>query len=495
MTRSKMKELLAARAAEADRPLPKILFAAAECAPLAKTGGLADVVGTLPKYLCKLGFDARVILPYHRIIKEKYGAKVRYLFSFEVKMGWRTRFVGIHQLKLDGLCIWLVENEEYFSGPIYLPGRDCEQYGYFSRAVLEALERLDFIPDILHCNDWHTGLIPLLIQTQYQNRPIAHVKTLFTIHNIAYQGICDFLFTADWMGIPERYNPLMERYGCMASFMKAACVQADRVNTVSPNYAREITTPEFGEGLDGILSARGADLGGIVNGIDKNLWNPAKDKALPANFSIRDLSGKAVCKRELLKEFGLGPEAESKPLVGMVTRLAEQKGVQLLIDAAEDILQEDFCLLVLGNGDPGYEAWLREAEERWPGKIRAHIGYSDPLSHRIYAGCDFFLMPSRFEPCGISQMIAMRYGTLPIVRSTGGLTDTVTPYNRFTGEGDGFRFNRYDAADMAGILRYALQTYENKEAMAGLIRNAMQKDFGCDAWAFEYGNLYLDMLN
>lgn len=494
MTRSQRKELLTARADAMGRPMPKILFAAAECAPLAKTGGLADVVGTLPRYLNKLGFDARVILPYHRVIKEKYGDKVRHLFSFEIKMGWRSRFVGINRLKLDGVCIWLVENDDYFSGPIYLPHREAEQYGYFSRAVLEALQRLDFIPDILHCNDWHTGLIPLLLQSQYANSPLKDIKTLFTIHNIAYQGLCDFLFTSDWMGIAERYNPILERYGDRASFMKAACILADRVNTVSPNYAREITTAEYGEGLDGILRARGSDLSGIVNGIDRNLWNPARDPALPAHFSTRDLSGKALCKKALLEEFGFPPEAQDKPLVGMVTRLVEQKGVQLLIDGAEKLMKEDFCLLVLGNGDAGYEHWLRQAQQRWPDRIRCYIGYSDPLSHRIYAGCDFFLMPSRFEPCGISQMIAMRYGTLPIARSTGGLADTVEPYNRYTGEGSGFLFNRYDSHDMAGILRYALQTYENKGAMAKLVRNAMQKDFGCDAWAFEYGDLYLDML-
>lgn len=494
MTRSKMKELLSARFEEKGIAKPRILFAASECAPLAKTGGLADVVGTLPKYLNKLGFDARVILPYHRIIREKYGPKTKFLFSFEIHLGWRSRYVGIHRLKLEGVTIWLVDNEEYFSGPIYDPGRECEQYGFFSRAVLEAMERLDFIPDVIHCNDWHTGLIPLMLKTQYENRPQKAVKSLYTIHNIAYQGLCDFLFTADWMGIDPRWNPVLERYGDRASFMKAACVMADRVNTVSPNYAREITTAEYGEGLDGILRARGSDLGGIVNGIDKTLWDPARDPALPAHFSLRDLSGKALCKKELLKEFGFGPEAADRPLVSMVTRLAEQKGVQLVIDAANDLMQEDFSLLVLGNGDPGYEAWFRWAQERWPGKVKAHIGYSDALSHRIYAGSDFFLMPSRFEPCGISQMMAMRYGCLPIARRTGGLADTIVPYNFATGEGDGFLFDRYDPWDMAATVRYALNTYRHKPAMDGLIRSAMKKDFGCDAWAYAYANLYLDML-
>lgn len=486
MTRTKMKELLSARR-EGDA-LPKILFAASECAPLAKTGGLADVVGTLPKYLNKLGFDARVIIPYHKIIKDKYAAKIKYLLSFEIKMGWRTRFVGLHEMRLDGISIWLIENEEYFSGPIYLPDRECEQYGYFCRALLEALDWLDFYPDILHLNDWHVGLIPLLLQSQYQGRPQAKAKTLFTIHNIAYQGLCDFMFTADWMSIGPEYTGVMQRYSDRASFMKAACVLADRVNTVSPNYAREICTPEFGEGLDGVLRSRGAALGGIVNGIDKTVWNPEKDKALPAPFKAKDLSGKALCKQELLREFGFPPEAADRPLIGMVTRLAEQKGIELLINAAEDIFREDFSLLVLGNGDPGYENWLRWAEARWPDKVRAYIGYEDALSHRIYAGSDFFLMPSRFEPCGISQMIAMRYGTLPIVRATGGLKDTVSP-------DEGIPFLGYDAAGLAWAVREALWIYGDTAHRDWMIQNAMKKDFGCDVWAFDYGNLYLDMLS
>ena len=482
MTKAERKSQLSALAAAKGRDkLPKILFAASECAPLAKTGGLADVVGTLPRYLNALGFDARVIIPYHRVIKEKYAAQAEYLFSFSVHMGWRDRFVGVHRLTLDGVCIWLIENEEYFGGPIYLPDKEGEQYAYFTRAVLEALPRLDFIPDILHCNDWHTGMAPLLLKTQYTDTALRDVRTLLTIHNIAYQGLCGFDFVQDYLSIPEGSLGLMERYG-MADFLKAGCVMADRVNTVSPSYAAEICTPEYGEGLDGVLRARGGDVGGIVNGIDKTVWNPAKDPLLPANFS-----------RALMAELGLAGD-ENTPLFGMVTRLAEQKGIGLVLEALDGLMKEGFDLVVLGSGGEKYESALRGAQARHPGRVCAYIGYSEAVAHRVYAGCDFFLMPSLFEPCGISQLIAMRYGALPVVRETGGLKDTVAPYNQFTGEGDGFTFARYDAGDMADAVRRARVVYVDEKALAGLRKNAMAKDFGCDAWAFAYGRLYLDMM-
>ncbi len=488
-----MKKELHALAAEKGRSaMPKLLFAASECAPLAKTGGLADVVGTLPKYLNKLGFDARVMLPYHRVIKEKYGEKTEHLFDFEISLGWRRKFVGVHKLTLDGVCVWLLENEEYFGGPIYLPDREGEQYAFFTRAVPETLLRLGFLPDILHCNDWHTGMLPLLLKTQYLDSPLGKCKSLITIHNIAYQGVCGFGFVQDFLAVPDGCFGLMDRFG-QADFLKAGVVLADRVNTVSPSYAAEICTPEYGEGLDGVLNARG-DVSGIANGIDKKVWAPGTDPNLPVNFTRSKMVGKVQCKTALLEETGL-EIVPTRPLIGMVTRLAEQKGIDLLIAAMDKLLWEnDFAFLLLGNGDPAYEDWFRGLEARHPGRACCWIGYEDALSHRIYAGSDFFLMPSRFEPCGISQLISMAYGTLPIVRETGGLRDTVQPYNRFTGEGTGFSFMRYDPEDMAGAIRYALDTYRNKEAMRGLIRNAMSVDSSCEHWAFEYGKLYLDML-
>ena len=493
MSLTQMKQELNAAANEKGlSSLPKILFASAECAPLAKTGGLADVVGTLPKFLNKLGFDARVMIPYHSIIKQKYGDQVEYLFSFDISMGWPTKFVGVNRLMLDKTCIWLIENEEYFGGDIYIPDYEGEQYAFFTRAVLEAIPRLDFIPHILHCNDWHTGMIPLLLKTQYINSPLAGVKTIMTIHNIAYQGICGFGFVQDFLSIPDGCFGLMERFG-QADFLKAGVVMADRVNTVSPSYAREICTPEYGEGLDWQLSVRG-DVSGITNGIDKTVWNPSKDSHIPVKFSKGKLLGKLQCKTALMEETGL-EIVPNRPLIGMVTRLAEQKGIDLMVNALDRLLWEnDFAFILLGNGNAGYEDWFRGLEARHPGRVCAWIGYDDALSHRIYAGSDFFLMPSRFEPCGISQLISMAYGTLPIVRETGGLKDTVQPYNEYTGEGTGFSFARYDPEDMAGSIRYALSTYANKPALTRLIQNAMSIDSSCENWAYEYGKLYLGML-
>ena len=482
---------LAAEKGVTDRPV-RILLTAAECAPLAKTGGLADVVGTLPRYLNQLGFDARVMIPYHSVIKARYGDRVEYMFSFTVSLGWRTKFVGVNRLMLDGVTVWLIENEEYFGGPIYLPDREGEQYAFFTRAVLESLFRLDFIPDVIHCNDWHTGMLPLLLKTQYIDSALGQTRTLLTIHNIAYQGLCNFDFVQDFLSIPDGCLGLMERYG-MACFLKAGCVMADRVNTVSPSYAREICTWEYGEGLDGVLSLRG-DVGGIVNGIDRAVWDPASDGKIPANFNVDDRAGKAACKAALMEETGL-KVVPDRPLIGMVTRLVEQKGLELVMAAMDELLWNNDCAFVLlGNGNRKYEGWLRGLEERHPGRACAWIGYDDDLSHHIYAGCDFFLMPSRFEPCGISQLIAMAYGTLPIVRETGGLRDTVQPYNQYTGEGTGFTFSRMDGADFADAVRRALGAYADPDAMDGLIRQAMAVDYSCDNWAREYGQLYLSML-
>ena len=336
MAASNLKQELQVLAAQKGRDaMPKILFVASECAPLAKTGGLADVVGTLPKYLKKLGFDARVIIPYHRIIKDKHASEIEYLFSFEVPLGWRKKFVGVHRLMLDKVCVWLLENEEYFGGPIYMPDREGEQYAYFTRAALEAAIRLDFIPDIIHCNDWHTGMLPLLLKTQYIDTPLSRVKSLITIHNIAYQGICGFGFVQDFLSVPDGCFGLMERFG-QADFLKAGVVMADLVNTVSPSYAREICTPEFGEGLDWELSMRG-DVSGITNGIDKTVWAPGKDPHLPVNFTRSKMLGKIQCKTALLEELGL-EIVPNRPLIGMVTRLAEQKGIDLIVGAMDSLL-------------------------------------------------------------------------------------------------------------------------------------------------------------
>lgn len=478
------------------KTMPNVLLASAECAPLSKTGGLADVVGTLPKSLKKLGIDARVITPYHRCIKDKYADKVEHLVHFDVKLGWRTQYAGIEKLELDGVIIYLVDSEFYYGDKIYRGGyAEGEQYAFFCRTVLEALPRLEFTPEVMHCNDWHTAMLPMLAHTQYRGQLQDGLRYLLTIHNIAFQGKFGFDYVQDLLGVDEKYYTpeFMELNGC-ADFLKAGCVFADRINTVSPSYAKEIMTAYYGEGLEGILNARRAQVSGIINGIDKTVFNPHGDKLLPARYDRGHLSGKAVCKKALQEKLGLEVNAEL-PLVTMVTRMTEQKGFDLVAQVIDELMEsENLQFMLLGTGDERFENMMREAESRYKGRLCAYIGYSEPLSHLVYAAGDFFLMPSRFEPCGLSQMIAMRYGTLPIVRETGGLRDTVTPYNKYTGEGNGFSFANFDACEMLDSIRTALGYYKDKTVMRSLINQAMQADFGFDISAEEYAGLYIWML-
>ena len=477
--------------------MPKVLLAAAECAPLSKTGGLADVVGALPKALRKLGVDARVITPYHRCIKEKYFEKTEHVADFRIWLGWRNAYVGIERLNVDGVTVYLVDNEDYFGRDIYLGGNmEGEQYSYFTRAVLEALPRLDFQPDVIHCNDWHTAMLPMLAHTQYRGGIQDRVKYLLTIHNIAFQGRFDFGFVQDMFNVdPCYYTPeFIELHGC-ADYLKAGCVFADRINTVSPSYASEIKTPYYAEGLEGILNARHAVLTGILNGIDRDFFNPETDPNLRQNYGVSDYAaGKAACKRWLQKSMGLEVR-EDVPLFCMVTRMTEQKGFDLVACVLDDMMcREDMQLMLLGTGDERFEKFMAAAENRYPGKLCSYIGYKEELSHQVYAAGDFFLMPSRFEPCGLSQMIAMRYGTVPIVRETGGLQDTVIPYNRFHEEGDGFSFANFDAWEMRDAMRLAMACYKDKEIMDGLIGRAMRKNFGFEKSAAEYARHYIWML-
>ena len=475
---------------------PKVLLAAAECAPLSKTGGLADVVGTLPKYLADLGIDARVITPYHRVIKNKYRREVRHLCDFYIDLGWRHKYVGLEKLVLDGMTIYLIDNEDYFGDRIYRGGdAEGEQYAFFCRAVLEVLPRLDFAPDVLHCNDWHTAMLPMLMKTQYADAPQGQLQTLLTIHNIAYQGKFGFDWVRDMFGIDDRYftSEYLEQDGC-ANFLKAGCVFADRINTVSPTYAREIRTPYFGERLDGILTARADDLSGILNGIDATVFDPAHDAGIAAVYSADDLSGKADCKRALIEELGLAV-GEGTPIIAMVSRMTAQKGFDLVECVLDELMGEDLAFVLLGTGDAEYENFMRAAEWRHKGRLCAYIGYDESLSHRVYAGADMLLMPSGFEPCGLSQMIAMRYGTLPIVRETGGLKDSVKPYDRTTGAGTGFTFTNFNAHEMAEALRCAVALYhDERDAFHALIRSAMHEDFSFALSAEAYASLYVSLL-
>ena len=476
--------------------LPNVLLVAAECAPLSKTGGLADVVGTLPKALSALGFDARVITPYHRCIKDKYADKVEHLFDFTVSLGWRKQYCGIERLILDGVCIYLVDNEFYYGDKIYKGGWDeGEQYAFFCRAVLDALPNLDFVPQIMHCNDWHTAMLPLLAKTQYSGGMQEKLKWLLTIHNIAYQGKFGFDFVQDLLGVDDKYySPeFMELDGC-ANFLKAGCVFADKINTVSPTYSEEIKSSYFGEGLEGILRARSHELCGIINGIDVKSFNPHSDPAIPAKYDKGHLGGKRTCKAELQKSMGLEVRADV-PLFAMVTRMTEQKGFDLVERMLDELMSyNNMQFMLLGSGDKKYEDFMRNAESRYPGRLCAYIGYNEALAHRVYAGSDFYLMPSRFEPCGLSQMIAMRYGSIPIVRETGGLKDSVMPYNQFTGEGTGFSFADFNAHEMKDAVMLALDCYRKPEVMAGLVRSAMEADFSFDKSAEEYARLYICLL-
>ena len=489
-------ELRAALAEKGRCDLPGVLLAAAECAPLAKTGGLADVVGTLPKSLAALGFDARIITPYHRVIKEKYASQVTHLTDFYIDLGWRHQYVGIERLLLDGIVIYLVDNEFYFGDRIYLGGEaEGEQYAFFARAILEALPRLDFTPEILHCNDWHTAVLPMLMKTQYAGRMQSRMQTLLTIHNIAYQGKFSFEFVQDLLGIDARYYTpeFMELNGC-ANLLKAGCVFADHINTVSPSYAGEIRTVAYGEGLEGILNARQHQLSGILNGIDTAVFDPAHDGGIAAPYSADDLSGKAACRAALCRELGLEIGAHT-PIVAMVTRMTPQKGFDLVQCVLDELMDsEDMAFVLLGTGNAEYEDFMRSAEWRHKGRLCAYIGYDEALSHRVYAGSDFLLMPSSFEPCGLSQMMAMRYGTVPIVHETGGLKDSVRAYKDFDGIGDGFAFSDYQAKDLYLAISEAVKLYFGDEEMFDRLRvRCMKKDFSWDKSAERYNRMYEDI--
>lgn len=475
--------------------LPLILVAAAECAPFAKTGGLADVVGTLSRELKDLGFDTRLMVPYHRVIKDKYRDAVQHVVSFSVDLGWRSQYVGIELLDWDGLPVYFIDNEYYFGHAIYRGGSfEGEQYAYFSRVILEALPLVGFEPDIIHVNDWHTAMVPMLQKTQYGGKPQSKAKTVLSIHSLGYQGRFDFSFAADLLGIEGKYySPdYLEYYGG-ANFMKGGIVFSDKIVTVSPTYAEEICTPQYGEGLDGVLQTRRDDLTGILNGIDTEAYNPADDEYIPHPYSADDLSGKQRDKEALIKELGMRISLDT-PLIGMVSRLTRQKGLDLLLAVFDELMKEDVGLVLLGTGDTEYEEFFRSAAFRSDGRAKGLTLFDEALAHRIYAGSDLFLMPSRFEPCGLAQMIALRYGTLPIVRATGGLKDTVVPYNEHTDEGNGFSFDNYNAHDMLNTIRYALGICRDAQRLTALRRRAMTQDLSFRKSAEKYAALYRAMM-
>ncbi|MBQ9411935.1 MAG: glycogen/starch synthase [Oscillospiraceae bacterium] len=474
--------------------LPGILIAAAECSPLSKTGGLADVAGALPHALGEMGFDARVITPYHKCMKGRYEEHITHMGEFYVDLGWRHQYAGLEKLEMHGVTYYLIDSEYYFGDAIYRGGEaEVEQYAFFQRAVLNLIPYLDFEPEIIHCNDWHTAMIPMLLKVQYGWHPQGRLHSVFSIHNLAFQGWLSPESMNDLLGLEGRWlGDEGANHGGWCNFLKAGVLFADKVNTVSPSYADEICTPEFGEGMNAVLQSRGTDLCGILNGIDTVVFDPAKDKNISYHYDADHPAKKAKNKQKLLRELGLesGPET---PVVAMITRMTRQKGFDLILQTIDEIMNRDVAFVLLGTGDKDYENAMRYYENRYKGRLCAYIGYSEEVARQIYAGADFLLMPSAFEPCGLSQMIAQRYGTLPIVHEVGGLRDTVLPYNRDTGEGDGFSFHDFDAGALLGAVSYALSVYQDKPAMKKLIFNAMHRDVSMEKCARDYAELYMTL--
>ncbi|NLO10457.1 MAG: glycogen synthase GlgA [Clostridiales bacterium] len=474
--------------------MTNVLLAASEAVPFAKTGGLADVVGSLPQSFDKENYDVRVIMPKYGSIPREYTDKMIFLTHINVSLGWRNKYCGIFKLEHEGIIFYFIDNEFYFSG-IQLYSyihEDIEKFAFFSKAVLSVLPHIDFRPDILHCNDWQTGLIPVMLNVQYKNHKFYNgIKTIMTIHNLQYQGIWGMGETYDATGLPiECFTPDKMEYYNDSNLLKGGLVYADHITTVSNTYIEEVQTLEYGEGLDGLLRSRKQDLSGILNGISYTEYNPSTDDMIYAKYDRRDFpSKKKENKITLQRQLGLN-EDKNKFLIGLVSRLTDQKGFDLIAYLMNRFCEEDMQLVLLGTGDAKHEDMFRYYANTHPGKISANILFSNELAHKIYAASDAFLMPSLFEPCGLSQLISMRYGTVPIVRETGGLKDTVIPFNKYTGEGTGFSFTNYNADELWSIIRLARETYKDKTIWNSIARQGMAKDYSWQEAAKQYASLY-----
>jgi starch synthase len=469
----------------------QILFVSSEAAPFAKVGGLADVVGSLPVALTERGVDARLILPKYGVIPAEYTSDMEFMESFSVFVGGKEKYVGLFRLPFCGTTVYFIDNEEFFGDSIYGYGEfEAEKNVYFAYAVLASLDHMgDFKPDILHCNDWQTALLPVLL------KDASSPKTVLTVHNLKYQGQFSIDLMRHLTGLSDDFftSEVLEFYG-EANMLKAGLLHADKITTVSPQYAKETLLPAFGERLENILAYRAADYQGIINGIDYAEYNPGKDPFLPARYTMVRPENKAICKADVQERLGLALSKDT-PLVTLISRLVDQKGLDLIAECMDDVLRDtNMKLAILGTGDPYYEEMFRKLALVYPGRVSATIAYSNELAHRMYAGADLFLMPSLFEPCGLAQMIAMRYGTVPLVRETGGLADTVEAYNEAMGKGFGFSFASYEAQDLANTLRYALSCYEDKELWSKLMRRCMRRDFSWNQSAGQYLELYRQML-
>ena len=479
--------------------MKNILFVASECVPFIKTGGLADVVGSLPKYFPKEYFDVRVVIPKYAGIKEQFKNQMRYVTNFYMDLNWRQQYVGIFEMEYEGIKFYFIDNEEHFGGSTPYAGMpwDLEKFAYFSKAALSILPTIGFRPDLIHCHDWQTGLVPVYLHERFQADEFYRgIKTVMTIHNLKFQGVWDVKTIQRFSGLPDYFftPDKLEAYKD-GNMLKGGLVYADAITTVSNTYAEEIKTPFYGEGLDGLMRARSGDLRGIVNGIDYDVFNPETDPDIVQNYNAKNFRKEKVKnKRALQEELGLAKD-DKKFMIGIVSRLTNQKGLDLIQCVMDEICTDDVQLVVLGTGDENYENMFRHFAWKYQGKVSANIFYSEAMSHKIYASCDAFLMPSLFEPCGLSQLMSLRYGTLPIVRETGGLKDTVIPYNEYEGTGTGFSFANYNAHEMFNTLKYAQYIYyEKKREWNKMVDRAMAADFSWANSAKQYEEMYNWML-
>ena len=477
-------------------PVKSVLFVASEANPYLGSGGLADVIGSLPKTLAANGkYDVRVVMPLYGDISDKYRSQMRFLMNFNVPLAWRNQYCGVFSLKSDGVTFYFIDNEYYFKrSGLYGFYDDGERFAYFSKAALEMMVHLDYYPEILHCHDWQTALSVVYLKTLYANRyGYDHIKALFTIHNIEYQGKYGYDCLGDLFGLPESVKPALDYDGCL-NLMKGAIQFSDRFSTVSRMYANEIKNPFFAHGLQYAICENEFKLTGILNGIDETVYNPETDEKLFRNYSADDTSGKAVCKKELQKMLGL-PEKDDAPLISIISRLVPAKGLDLVKCVIEELLAENVQVVILGKGEGDYEDYFRMLADRYSGKCRAIIAYNKDLASKIYSASDIFLMPSKQEPCGLSQMIACRYGAVPVVRATGGLFDSISPYNNdMRNGGNGFVFGNYNAHEMLYVIKDAVYTFGNKDEWRGIMKRAMTTDFSWKKSSGEYEKLYDNML-
>lgn len=471
----------------------KILFVSSEAAPFAKSGGLGDVIGSLPQALLAQGAEVCVVLPLYRNIKEKYGDALKFMTHFDVTLAWRKQYCGLFHLEHEGVSYYFLDNEHYyFRDKYYGEFDDGERFAFFSKAALDALPHMDFQPEILHCSEWQTAMVPVYLKTLYAGqKAYSDLRTVFTIHNIEYQGEYDSWIRGDVLGLSAAQGRLVE-YNKNVNFMKGAIVACDKLTTVSPQYASEITEAFFGQGLESIIRENSYKLSGIINGIDQKLFNPARDKALPYKYTFNTKDKKKLNKGLLQEELGLAPEPET-PLVAMVGRMVAHKGMDLVLRVFDEMMAEDMQFAILGTGDKNYEEFFTRAAERYPGRVAARLAFSGELASRIYSGADLFLMPSVSEPCGLAQMIALRYGTIPIVRETGGLKDSVRPFEPAEGKGNGLTFVTVNAHDMLGAVRRGLACYKDPDQWETLLKNAFKSDFSWKKPAKEYIKLYQEL--